>query len=60
MLKSSELTSPALSSSSSEQPDQSGWALKAPSILAKNSWTEALSLSGSGALFENDTIKLPI
>lgn len=58
-LKASKLTSPALSNSSSEQPAQSGWALKAASILLRKSWTAALSLSGLGGLFENDTIKLP-
>jgi hypothetical protein len=32
--------------------------LKAASMLARKSWTEALSLSGSGPLFENETMKL--
>lgn len=54
-----QLTSPALSSSSSVLPAQSVWALNAPSMLARNSCTEALSFSGSGALFEKETMKLP-
>lgn len=54
-----KLTSPELSSSSSELPAQSVWALKAPSMLARNSCTAALSFSGSGALFEKDVMKLP-
>lgn len=54
-----QLTSPALSSSSSEHPAQSGWALKALSMFLRNSCTAALSLSGLGEFFENVTIKLP-
>lgn len=57
-LQNKEITSPALSSSSSELPAQGVWALKAPSMFSRNSWTDALSFSGSGALFENVTIKL--
>lgn len=59
-MQESKHTSPALSSSSSEQPAQSECARKALSMLARNSCTAALSLSGSGAWFENDTMKLQI
>ncbi|MFS8012570.1 hypothetical protein Hanom_Chr14g01322421 [Helianthus anomalus] len=50
--------SPALSNSSSDRPAQRGWARKAVSILVRNSCTAALSLSGSGGLFEKDTMKV--
>ena len=57
-LQNNEITSPALSSSSSELPAQGVCALKAPSMFSRNSWTDALSFSGSGALFEKVNIKL--
>ncbi|MFS7950027.1 hypothetical protein Hanom_Chr06g00578561 [Helianthus anomalus] len=52
--------SPVLSNSSSVRPAHRGWARKLASILLKKSCTDAASLSGSGALFDNDTIKFLI
>lgn len=50
--------SPALSSSSSDPVDHSGWARKEASMLARNCCTDVLSVSGSGGVFEIDTMKV--